>query len=220
MREKTNYELNCNLESNVIDLFKAKKKIRSKRNNSKDKKANFNIKKIKQDSQKKSFNKYKTPNILRSSIYKRISLMILVFVLASGALLIYFKYQISENIFLTRSGTKGVGKVIETVEDISLFQRGDRTVYRSTIEFKTLDGENIEFQTGVYRDFYKYSKEGIVVVYNIQNPKMAKVYSFEELILPIIIFTLSVLIFILFSIYSLYFQGLRKLKILEGRNFV
>lgn len=218
MREKKNYKSNCNLESNVIDLHKAKKKMRSKRNNSKEEKANFNIKKINHSFQRKNLNKYKTPNILLSSIYKRVVVLLLIFVFATGTILICFKFQISENIFLTRFGTKSLGKVIDTVEDIDLFQRGERIHYRSTIEFKTLDGKNIEFQTGAYRDFYKYDKDAIEIVYNTENPKMARVYTFNELVMPIIYFTLSTLIFISFFIYALYFQVLKKIKNFNGKT--
>jgi len=208
MLEKINYEPNYNLESNVIDLTKAKKLIKNKKKNNK-KSAKTN-----------QLNRRKIPDGLRSSIYKRILFLTVILIFAVGANFVWFKVQISENIFLSRFGTKCTGKVIETVEDISLLERGDRIVYKSTIEFKTINGKNMEFKTNAYRDFNKYNKDAIAVVYNIDNPKMAKVDSFDEIIMPMIVFTLSGIAFVIFPIYLIYFQCLKKLKNLNERMFI
>lgn len=220
MREKTNYEWNCDLESNVIDLAKAKKIMKNKNIKNKVENNNSSLKKIKNKTQIKYSNKYKEHDVLRSSIYRRILILTLILIFAAGINFIWLKVQISENILLTRFGTKCIGKVIDTEEEISLLERGDRIVYRSTIEFKTPNGENVEFKTGVYRDFYKYDKGVTTVVYNTDNPKMAKVYSFDALIMPIIIFTLSGLAFVLLPIYLIYFDCLKKLKILNMKKFI
>lgn len=220
MREKANYEWNYDLESNVIDLSKAKKIIKNKNIKKKVKRNNSGVKKINNKNETKHFDKYQMNDILRSSIHKRILILTFIFIFAVGAIFIWFKLGISETVFLTRFGTKCTGKIIDTVEDISLFEKGDRIVYRSTIEFKTQNGENVKFQTDSYRDFYKYNKEAIKVVYNANNPKMVKVYSFDALVMPIIIFTVSGISFVLFPLYLIYFDCFKKLKILNVKKFV
>jgi hypothetical protein len=220
MLEKTNYEWNYKLESNVIDLAKAKKIIKNKNIKNKLKKDDNGVKKVKNNTGNKQVSKYKAHDILRSSIYKRILTLTLIFIFACGAIFVWFKFETSQNVFLIRFGTKCTGKVIDTEEEISLIERGDKIVYRSSIEFKTANGENVQFKTGVYRDFYKYNKGTITVVYNSNNPKMAKEDSFDTLIMPVIIFMAIGGAFLLFPIYLIYFDCVKKLKFLNERRVI
>lgn len=214
MREKTNYDWNCNLESNVIDLAKAKKIIRNNKNKNKNKlkKHNGKIEKIKNNTQKGQLNKHKRYKILNLSIYKKNLILIIIIILMSVVNFMWFKNEISKNIYLTRFGVKSTGRIIDTIDELALFQRGDNVAYRSIIEFKTQNGENIKFKTGVHRDYYKYNSEIISVVYNANDPKTARVNSFEELIMPIITFSVSGIVFVFFPIYLIYFSSLKNIE--------
>ena len=102
-----------------------------------------------------------------------------------------------KNILFAQNAAKTTGEIVKITD----YQRGNRTIYSSVIEFKTINNRAIRFPNPSSSTFKPEYGEKVQLIYHEDKPEKAKVgTAFQLYIVPVIIILMGILLLIIIRV--------------------